>query len=139
MAPASASHEDSAPPRTPSAPHRTGALATLEWIVARALFPTVVGLSIAYAIREIEAGVDPGLAVGLPTILAYFVIGGFERLFYWQRDWLRSHDDVRVDLGHLVVSGLLTVQLLEVPVRLGAIFLATWLAGQVGGSIWPNE
>ena len=139
MAPASASHEDSAPPRTPSAPHRTGALATLEWIVARVLFPTVVGLSIAYAIREIEAGVDPGLAVGLPTILAYFVIGGFERLFYWQRDWLRSHDDVRVDLGHLVVSGLLTVQLLEVPVRLGAIFLATWLAGQVGGSIWPNE
>ena len=49
---------------------------------------------------------------------------GLERLFYWQESWLHSQGDLSVDLGHLVVSGLLTTRLLEIPVRLAAVAAA---------------
>ena len=96
-------------------PLRTGVLARLEWIVARAFFPLALGGAVAWSIFEIEAGRDLGVAVGVPTILAYFVIAAVERIFYWQPDWLHSNGDLKVDFLHLLVSGLLTTRLLEVP------------------------
>jgi len=114
-------------------------MAVLEWIVARALFPVVLGGGVLYAITQIEAGVDPGLAIGLPTILSYLVIAGFERFLYWQPGWLHSDGDLKVDIGHLLVSGLLTTRLLEVPVRLGSIALAARFAGLTGSAVWPTD
>ncbi len=113
--------------------------ALLEWIVARSFFPIVLGGALIWAIAEIESGVAPARAIGLPTLLSYFIIASAERLFYWESDWLHSKGDLKVDIGHLLVSGLLTIQLLEVPIRLGAIALASWLAGGIGRGIWPTE
>ena len=116
-----------------------GTRGALEWIVARTIFPVILGGGVAYAIAEIEAGADPAIAIGLPTIAAYFVIMGLERLFYWQRSWLHSQGDLRVDIGHLLVSGFLTTRLFEIPARLVAIAGAAWLADRVGGSLWPTD
>ncbi len=118
---------------------RRGAMAGIEWIVARTIFPAVLGGAVLYAIVQIEAGVGPAEAIGLPTILSYFVIAGVERFLYWQPDWLHSNGDLKVDIGHLLISGLLTTRLLEVPVRLGGIALAAALAGQTGSSLWPTD
>jgi len=116
-----------------------GTHGTLEWIVARTIFPVMLGGGVWYAIAEIEAGEDPAIAIGLPTIAAYFVIMGLERLFYWQKSWLHSQGDLKVDIGHLLVSGLLTTRALEIPARLVAIAGAAWLAGHVGSSLWPTD
>ena len=118
---------------------REGAVGVLEWIVARTIFPVVLCGSVWYSIDQIGAGADPGTAVGLPTILAYFIIMGFERLFYWQKSWLHSQGDLKVDIGHLLVSGLFTTSVLRVPVTLGSIAVAAWLAGVVGESLWPKQ
>jgi sterol desaturase/sphingolipid hydroxylase (fatty acid hydroxylase superfamily) len=111
----------------------------IQSIIARSLFPIVLGGAVAWAIAAIESGQPAAQAIGLPTILAYFVIGIGERFVCWEPDWLHSKGDVKVDIGHLIVSGLLTTRLLEIPVRLGAIALAAWFAGAAGSGLWPNE
>lgn len=120
-------------------PERTGAMGHLEWIVARGLFPLVLGGTLFWAISAIEAGQDPGVAILLPTIVAYFVTGVVERVLYWQRSWLHSNGDLKVDIGHLLVSGILTLQLLDLPIRLGSIALAAWIADWTGGFLWPGD
>ncbi|MHA7837568.1 MAG: sterol desaturase family protein [bacterium] len=118
---------------------RTGIPGAIEWIVARTIFPVVLGGCVFWAMRAIEAGVSPAEAIALPTLLAYAVIGLAERVLYWQPSWLHSQGDLGVDLGHLVVSGLLTTRLLEIPIRLGAVAGAAWVATQTGLSIWPSD
>jgi sterol desaturase/sphingolipid hydroxylase (fatty acid hydroxylase superfamily) len=114
-------------------------MGALEWILARAAFPVVLGGGVFYAMRQIEAGVSPFEAIGLPTLVSYFVIAGLERFFYWQKGWLHSQGDLKVDVVHLLVSGLFTTRMLEIPIRLGAIAAAAWLASRTGGSLWPTE
>lgn len=118
---------------------RHGLLGALEWLCARAAFPVILGGAVVWAIVQIEGGASPAEAVVLPTLLSYVLIGGLERFFYWQEGWLHSKGDLSVDIGHLVVSGLLTTRLLEIPIRLGAIAAGAWLAGQVGATIWPTD
>jgi len=120
-------------------PVRSGAMASLEWIVARTLFPVVLGVCVAWAIHQIESGVDPATAIGPPTIFGYFLIAGVERFLYWQPSWLHSNGDLKVDIGHLLISGLLTTRLLEIPIRLGSVALAAGLADVTGGSLWPTQ
>ncbi|MBW2425041.1 MAG: sterol desaturase family protein, partial [Deltaproteobacteria bacterium] len=118
---------------------REGVMATLEWIVARTLFPAVLGGALIYAISRIQAGVPAAQAIALPTLLAYLVIAAFERVFYWQESWLHSRGDLKVDVGHLLVSGLFTTRALTVPVTIGAVAAAGWLSGYTEGSLWPND
>ena len=118
---------------------RSGWMGGLEWLVARTIFPLLLGGGIYYAIDRMEAGVDPVTAIGLPTILSYFIIATAERVFYWQPDWLHSDGDLAVDVGHLLISGLLTPRLLTVPITIGSVALASHLAGIVGGTIWPTD
>ena len=110
-----------------------------SWLIARLAFPVVVGGTLALAAIRMAAGVAPERAV-LPSLLAaYLVVAALERFFYWQASWLHSQGDLRVDLGHLLVSGIATVQLLTVPVTLGSIALGAWLAERTGGAWWPTD
>lgn len=118
---------------------REGLMGAIEWSLARALFPLGLGGATAYAIHRLEDGAPPTEAILLPTVVAYFVIMGLERLFYWQKGWLHSDGDLRVDIGHLLVSGLLTIRVLEVPVRIAAIAAGVWLAERVGFTVWPTD
>ena len=126
-------------PAKPPGEIRRGPFAVLEWIVARALFPALVGGSLYWAITRIEAGTPPAEAILPPTIFSYLLIASLERLFFWQREWLRSRGDLRVDLAHLLISGVFTIQLLTVPITLGAVVAASWLARLVGGTFWPTD
>jgi len=123
--------------------NRTGAARSLrrhlEWISARTLFPIVLGGSVFWTIRAIESGTPATQAILAPLILSYLTISLLERIFYWQSTWLHSSGDLRVDFAHLIVSGLLTIQLLEIPIRIATIAAAVWLAGGTGKAFfWPS-
>ena len=120
-------------------PAREGAMAALEWIVARALFPVVLGGAVFWSIAQIEAGADPATAVFLPLLCAYVSIAAVERILYWQPAWLHSNGDLKVDIGHLLVSGLLTTELLKIPIVFASIALGVWIAGLTGGALWPTD
>ena len=42
-------------------------------------------------------------------------------------------------MGHLLVSGLLTTELLKIPFTIAAVALAARLADAMGGSLWPSQ
>jgi len=122
---------------TPALPRRrSGAIATF---LASGLFPAVTLGSLAWAIAALDRGVPLGEAILPPLLLPYVLIALAERFFYWEEGWLHSQGDLKVDVGHFFVSGILTIRLLEVPIRIAAIAAAAWLAGVTGGSIWPTE
>jgi sterol desaturase/sphingolipid hydroxylase (fatty acid hydroxylase superfamily) len=111
----------------------------IEGLCASLIFPTVLGLGVYWGITEIEAGTPSAIAVAIPIVVSYIAIALAERVLYWEPDWLHSKGDLPVDIGHLLVSGLLTPQLLEVPIRIGAIAAAAWLAGETGSLLWPTD
>ena len=99
------------------------------------IFPLVFGGAIAVAIALLERGENPALSYIVPTVMAYGLVFGLERVIPFREEWKRSHGDVGVDLGHIVVSGTVGV---EVPKLLVGMIGVT-LAGMTGGAlgIWP--
>ncbi len=123
----------------PNIETRTGPLATLEWLIARASFPLVFGGAIYWAITRFQAGQDETIAIALPLFCAYVLVASLERILYHERTWLHSNGDLKVDIGHAIISGGLTLGLLDIPIRLASIAAGVWLAGQIGFAIWPGE
>ena len=73
----------------------------------------------------------------LPALVAIqtastLIIAGLEFVLPHRRDWLRSHGDVRTDLGHLLISTQITSG-----VMIGLGTGISWLATTLDLSIWP--
>ncbi len=60
-----------------------------------------------------------------------------ERVRPYRRDWWRSHDDVGADTLHLLVTGPTSAAFFEAAVRGTAATAGTFLAGRLGGPLWP--
>jgi sterol desaturase/sphingolipid hydroxylase (fatty acid hydroxylase superfamily) len=122
--------------------------------VARAVarltvFPALLGLIAAAAL--LAPRYDVGVALGLPAdanqpltfavVLAvlYTMIALVERWLPYRREWLRDHGDRRTDIGHLVLNGLVTSRVAALAAYAVGIAGSVWLAGRVGGQVWPHH
>jgi len=102
------------------------------------VFPIVLALAIAATLVLMDAGVTPSLAFAGPVVASYLFVMVCERFLPFHRSWLRSQGDISVDLGHLVVSGAITLRLLEPLMLALAVAIGGWVAPLVDGGIWPN-
>ncbi len=114
-------------------------MSSARTVFAWAIFPVVLGGAVAFTIWQIERGVDPTIAFVGPTVAAYFLLLTLERLLPYHRSWNRSRGDLHVDLGHLVVSGAFTVELLRPLMLALGIWAGAWLSASLGVEIWPQE
>jgi len=105
---------------------------------AMTIFPAVLGASIAATIAIMDHGVPPAVAFVGPVVAAYLIVMVCERIVPLHRSWLRSQGDVRVDLGHLIVSGGITVELLRPLMLAVGVALFGRLSHLLGGSVWPD-
>lgn len=103
------------------------------------IFPSVLGGAVGFTIWQMGRGVDPAVAFVGPTVAAYFLLMGLERWLPFRHSWRRSRGDVSVDLGHLVVSGVLTVELLRPLMLALGIAVGGWLSAALGGGLWPGD
>jgi sterol desaturase/sphingolipid hydroxylase (fatty acid hydroxylase superfamily) len=111
---------------------------TFEAIFSWTIFPLMLSGSIAISISEIRNGTDPGAATLLPIALTYLAVSTLERVLPLHERWKHSRGDLRVDIGHLVVSGMLTTGLLRPFVVAGSVVLAGWLSNGIGMELWPD-
>lgn len=111
-------------------------LVGFERILAVAGFPVAVVATHAWALDLIGRGVDPALATGLPIPFYYAALACLERVFPWQRSWLRSKGDLRTDIG-LAVSNTVMLGLLSPLVVIAATSLGAALAARIGIGLWP--
>jgi sterol desaturase/sphingolipid hydroxylase (fatty acid hydroxylase superfamily) len=124
---------------TGAAPDRRGGMRLMQDVVARASFPVVLGGATLWALASMQAGTAPEIAILAPMLSAYVVIAALERFFFWREGWLHSKGDLHVDVGHLIVSGILANEALKIPVRYLAILGAAWIAERTSGGLWPTH
>jgi sterol desaturase/sphingolipid hydroxylase (fatty acid hydroxylase superfamily) len=114
-------------------------MGTARNVFAIAVFPTVLGASLWGTWVLMERGLDPALALGPAVVVSYLFLLAAERVVPFRGAWLRSRGDVPVDLGHLMVSGVLTLQALQ-PLMLGlAVAVGGWLSGFAPDGFWPTR
>jgi sterol desaturase/sphingolipid hydroxylase (fatty acid hydroxylase superfamily) len=107
-------------------------------LFAMTIFPLVLCATIGVTIALIEQGVEPAAAFIGPIVSAYLIVMLLERRIPYHESWQRSQGDIPVDLGHLVVSGGLTLSLLRPAMLALGVAIGGWLAPRVGAELWPG-
>jgi len=102
------------------------------------VFPLVFGGALAASITMLRSGAEPGTAFLLPTLAAYLLLPILEWIVPYRRGWSRSRGDIRVDLGHLVVSGGITLEILRPAMLYIAVAAGGWLSLHLGSGLWPH-
>ena len=106
---------------------------------ARALFPAVMGLTLAGTAGFLRLGVPPSLALIVPLALAYAAVAIAETRFPEVPEWSRPRRDVPVDVAHFLGSGVVTVELLRPLLSVAAVALAGPLSQAFGARPWPRQ
>jgi sterol desaturase/sphingolipid hydroxylase (fatty acid hydroxylase superfamily) len=112
--------------------------AARDWF-AMLVFPVVLCASIAATIALMDAGMSPAFAFGPPIAVAYLLVMSLERVLPFHRSWLKSRGDIHVDLGHLVVSGGIGLELLRPLMLMLAVALGSAIAKIAPGGAWPVD
>jgi sterol desaturase/sphingolipid hydroxylase (fatty acid hydroxylase superfamily) len=113
-------------------------LSGFERLFAVSGFPLLISLTVGASIVAIGRGVDPNAVTGAMIVFGYAWIAVSERWLPWHRSWLRSHGDLRTDIGLALTNGLLGGVL--TPLLLAAVAVAgAALSERVGVGLWPTE
>jgi sterol desaturase/sphingolipid hydroxylase (fatty acid hydroxylase superfamily) len=103
------------------------------------VFPVIFGGAIVSQVLLMKGGMDPGTAFVAAVLPSYFSVAILERFVYYREGWLKADRDVRVDVGHLIVSGVLTVGLLRPAMIYVAITLGGFLSSHLNIGLWPDD
>jgi len=76
-------------------------------------------------------------ATGIATAAGLLAIAIGERIWPYERPWLRSHGDVGTDVLHAVFSDVVCKQIVRGLTQAGAVAVAGALAARTGGRLWP--
>ncbi|MFT4615179.1 MAG: sterol desaturase/sphingolipid hydroxylase (fatty acid hydroxylase superfamily) [Bacteroidia bacterium] len=105
-----------------------------QWSV----FPLVMGAAVYLSWVLMQTGMDPALAIFGPQLGGIALVALAERLYPYHQSWLRSHDDIRVDVAHTLTLGV-SSSFVNPAVISGGVLVAAWLSVQFNGSLWPVQ
>jgi len=106
-------------------------------IFSMAVFPAVLSGAVGATIVLMNRGVDPLVAFIPATVFAYLFVLLCEQALPYHPEWNRPRGDVPVDLGHLMVSGGITLSLLRPAMLALGIGLGGFLSTRVSPNLWP--
>ena len=106
--------------------------------VAGTLYPAVMALGLAIGWLAIERAMPRIVAIGVPSVLASLVLFGAERRWPFRAAWRRYRGDLRTDLAHAVVAGVLVPGLVDAGLRALVLEVAEPLAAH-GLALWPSH
>ncbi|MFP6664183.1 MAG: sterol desaturase family protein [Deltaproteobacteria bacterium] len=106
-------------------------------LVAVTAFPLVMLGTLFAGFTLMQGGMAAPEAVSLCLLGAYPTIAVLERFFPHHRSWLRSQGDLRVDIGWAATNGIVN-RLGEPLVLAGVVYLASLVATDSGGGLWPH-
>ena len=111
-------------------------LSGVQMVLAVSLVPASVAGGVGSLLWAMKAGIDPEMAIFPISLATLLLVAVMERILPYQREWNRSHGDLRTDslyfLTEIVVGGLMAPLLGMLTIIIGG-----WLSAQFGGSLWP--
>ena len=102
----------------------------------RLAFPLILGGTIAAAIGLLPH-LGPPVTLAVTNFAAIIVIAITERLLPYRSEWGRTHDDVRTDLLHMLVSGVSTSEVARPLAQAVGVAAAGLLSRTIGSELWP--
>jgi sterol desaturase/sphingolipid hydroxylase (fatty acid hydroxylase superfamily) len=115
--------------------------AALRTVVAWALFPILVTALATWAVIgatwNVTARFNPSLLIFGTILVAYPLLALLEHLMPYRPEWNRAQGDTRADVLHLLITGPGASSLHEALVHGTFATAGVWLAGRLGGGIWP--
>ena len=101
-------------------------------------FPLVFGSVMGIGVYGMARGWDPVVTAMSLTAVVVFLLLVLERVHPYQREWLRSHGDIRTDLIHNLVN--FWIPEVYAALFVGAFTLgAAWLSDSLGMTLWPSN
>jgi ornithine lipid hydroxylase len=79
----------------------------------------------------------PGI-LAIITVLTAVLIALVERIHPAHEIWKKSHDDIRTDASHALISMILLPKGMELAFQGLVLTLASYLSEAMGGSFWPG-
>ena len=122
----------------PAARATTGGMMRLaRWLV----LPVLLGSGLtATWLGFSRFGLVPLLAgVMSVAIFGFLAVGLCERWLPYRLDWLRSHQDIGVDITHLIINNGVVEKLLVALLATTLAGSSDWLAQRLGFSTWPHQ
>lgn len=108
----------------------------LRTLLSTTAYPaTLLGAGVGM-VALLDHGVEASVASALVAVVSGAVALALDRGLPYEASWARSHDDVGTDLAHTFLSGTV-VEATRVGLFAAFGAAATWLSGEVGGSLWP--
>jgi sterol desaturase/sphingolipid hydroxylase (fatty acid hydroxylase superfamily) len=123
---------------SPRSPAGRRTLSGVERVVAVTGFPLMISVTIGGTIVAIGRGSDPNAMIVIVIALAYFVLAVSERIVPWHKSWVRSHGDVRTDIG-LALTNAAISSVLGAAVLVAVALAAAALSEAVGSTLWPTD
>jgi sterol desaturase/sphingolipid hydroxylase (fatty acid hydroxylase superfamily) len=112
-----------------------------------AIFPLFVAALGTFALRAphwdlarrfgAPAAANDTLLLLASLVLFYPIIAQLERWLPHRGEWRRAQGDVRADVLHLLFTGAVANALFAVTFLGAFLAAAAWLAGRLGGALWP--
>lgn len=110
-----------------------------RWLLSRAVFPVTMSAFIGLGIYAMRHGLRPEFVSPLLIPPFLLLITVLERLHPYCPEWNVPKGDLRSDLTHLLVSAIMTPQILIALMTLTLVPLGAWLALRIPGFSWPKS
>lgn len=106
-----------------------------SWI----LWPLLVAAGCAITAAGLRHGINGSIILAGVYFSLVLALGGLERVLPFERAWTRSDGQVTHDVVFTLIGTSLPGTLADSLVLACTVGVAQWLAGHVGGSLWPHD
>ncbi len=111
----------------------------MRTLVSLTLFPLVLLTALFSCYSLLARQVEPEIIVGLVSVLTIVVVAISEKLLPYRRDWLRSQQDVGVDILHNLLNSYGFREICKTGLLMMLVPLAIHLSQVLGAPLWPDS
>ncbi len=103
------------------------------------LFPATLLLGLVACGQLMAAQVNPGMIVGLVSVVTIVIVALAERLLPFRQDWLQGQKDVGVDILHNIMNSFGFREVCKIGLLAALVPVVGWLSETLGSSLWPQS
>ena len=109
----------------------------IRFLMTYCLFPVTFFAAMLFAYNADKQGINGAIIVVAAALGVIFIIAVFERIHPKHRRWNKSHNDVKTDLLHLLVSQIMLPPLVDAGIKAVMLLVALKVSAFLGAEIWP--